>query len=160
MLFRIKDDITSAAPLTSSHMKHKNRAVTYSFTEHVSIRILHYYIIPLYLTPTQSVFLHFSHIFPFSFTFYIYISFTFAISLFPSYSSSITPLLHFALHFTVHLTYWYIIPLFKYILHHCIIAYGELNLRIAWWSCLYRLSETLSLLTHPAAPCCTSSAYK
>ncbi len=54
---------------------------------------------------------------------------------------------------------WLSDSLYHFSYRYYIITYRELNLRIAWWWWLYRLSNFPLPCLVLAAPCCTSSAY-
>jgi hypothetical protein len=70
VLFRTKDDISSADPLPAAHMKDKNMAVTYSFIP--STYSSRFYIITLYPSPTHSVIIHLRFCFASHFSLQLY----------------------------------------------------------------------------------------
>jgi hypothetical protein len=74
VLFRTKDDITSADPLPAAHMKNKNMAVTYSFIQSTYSSRL--YIITLYPSPTHSDIIHLRFCFASHFSLQLYFCFT------------------------------------------------------------------------------------
>jgi hypothetical protein len=129
MLLRIKYDIKSAAALSSAHMKQKIRQYHILPYRARSTRVLHYFTITLSLSPTHSVFLHFTftilgvpYIFHFSFTFddhyYDHILLILdCIRLIPLIYYSFSALFH---SFYCTLYFLHIMPLSTYIFHHYI----------------------------------------